>query len=306
VSTADDWDPLRLPELSGRRIVVVGATAGLGYFTAEELAGAGAQLVLAGRSAQRLEEAARCIREHVPGAEPELQQVDLADLASISAAADRMTGTRIDGLVANAGILPNAKAGTTKDGFDLGFGTNYLGHFALIAQLFPTLRQTPGVRIVTLGSVTHRGARLDPARLARPGGTRMAVYAASKLALMSFAFELDRRVRAAGIPVRAMSAHPGYAEDALTPARGAIVPRRNPAFAAATRMIGQGKDRGAWPVVRAVIEGEGGDYWGPSGRFELRGRPVPARATAAARDPGLGAALWEASERLTGVRFELG
>ncbi|WP_022884826.1 nitroreductase family deazaflavin-dependent oxidoreductase [Glaciibacter superstes] len=310
-------DASSLPNLTGRRIVVTGGSSGLGYFVTEKLAAAGASVVIAARDPGRAATAARSVRDRVPGAHVTIVQLDLADLESVARAAAELEGTRIDALVANAGLLPQRRRGTTADGFELVFGTNHLGHFALIGRLLPTLLATEGSRIVHLGSVSHRRARLDfddlMSRRYRPYRT----YRRSKLAVMLFAFELDRRLHAAfahrpgahrpatqrrGTQTRSLVADPGYATDALSPARDGIVPPANRLFRFAVQFIGQGKDVGVSPIVHAVCQGTGGQYWATSGR--LRGRAVLAHPDAGALDERAARRLWDESERLTGVTFD--
>jgi deazaflavin-dependent oxidoreductase (nitroreductase family) len=296
-----------LPDQAGRRVVVTGGNAGLGYFAVERMAAAGASVVIAARNPDRAEAAARSVRSRVPGASVSIVRLDLADLASVERAAAVLSAEPIDVLVANAGLLPQLRRRATADGFELVFGTNYLGHFALIGRLMPTLLTTEGARIVHLGSISHRGATLDFADLS---GSRRRVlrpyhpyraYSRSKLAVMLFGFELDRRLRAAGASTGSLVADPGYATDALTPPRAGIVRRSNPLFRFVVGFIGQGKDAGALPVVYAACAGQGGDYWATERR--LRGRPRLTQPGANAVDRLAADLLWRASEVLTGVSF---
>lgn len=303
---AETTDAAGLPNLAGRRIVVTGGSAGLGYFVTEQLAAAGASVVIAARDPGRAATAARSVRDHVPNADVTIVQLDLADLESVASAAAELEGTRIDAIVANAGLLPRRRRGTTIDGFERVFGTNHLGHFALIGRLLPTLLATEGSRVVHLGSVSHRRADLDFDDLMSVRYRPYRTYRRSKLAVMLFAFELDRRLDAAstvrhGTRSRSLVADPGYATDALSPERDGIVRRANRVFRFAVRFIGQGKDVGASPVVHAVCQGQGGQYWATSGR--LRGRAVLARPDADALDERTARRLWDESERLTGVTF---
>ncbi|MFS0911920.1 hypothetical protein AB3M89_09005 [Microbacterium sp. 179-I 3D2 NHS] len=192
----------------------------------------------------------------------------------------------------------------THDGFDLMMGTNLLGHFALVARLAPAL--SDDARVVAVGSLAHRFARIDPTGLRAPWrGASLRQYGRSKAALMSFAFELDRRWSRSRRS--ALCAHPGYAVDPLTAPRAglAVVPRPMRALAKPTRAVVQGKDVGAASVIHAATaaDARGGDYWGPGGMLEFRGAPVRVHASSEVRSPGTGAALWSAAEQLTVVRF---
>ena len=210
---------------------------------------------------------------------------------------------KIDTLINNAGVIAGKPRAVTKQGYDLMFGTNHLGHFALVAHVMPSLLEAPAAKIVHLGSTTHRGAKLDFDHLATPAARSFRAYGRSKLAVMLFAFELDRRLREAGLPVRSLAAHPGYGSGALTPQRGDIVKKANPVFTNIVRFIGHGKDAGAQSIVRAAIEGDGGSYWGPDGLFNQRGKPVQQAPSDNALDHDVAARLWRASEELTGVEF---
>ncbi|PJJ62390.1 oxidoreductase [Compostimonas suwonensis] len=297
----DTWNPAALPDQTGKRFVVTGGNAGLGYFAAEQLAAAGASVVLASRSPQKAQLALEAIRAAVPGARVSFVRLDLADLSTVPPAAEELRAEAIDGLVANAGILGARTRGETADGFELMFGTNHLGHAALIAELLPTLAATPDSRIVHLGSIAHRFERLDFADLQSEKYRSFRSYCRSKLAVMLFAFELDRRLREAGSGIRSLVAHPGYSVDELSPARAGVVPERpNPVIRTALGGFAQGKDAGAWPVARAMTDpaAAGGDYWGPGGWEQLRGAPALVTTKPHARDPETAARLWRATERL--------
>jgi NAD(P)-dependent dehydrogenase (short-subunit alcohol dehydrogenase family) len=284
------------------RFVVTGGSAGLGYFTVEQLARSGARVTIAARNPERAEHAADTVRGFVPDAEIDVVRLDLADLASIAAAAEELAAEPIDGMVLNAGALPWDRPPVTRDGFEPVFGTNQLGHFALLAQTFSAL--TPDAGIVALGSVTHRRKQLRFDRLMNP---RRGAYGHSKLAVMTTAIELDRRIRAAGLTIRSTIAHPGYATDALGPVRMGITGRRRPAFALAVGGFAHSKESGAAITVHALLDGEGGHCYGTDGgMFGLRGAAHEETLSGPVLDPEAGAALWAASEELTGVRFAVG
>lgn len=287
------------------RVVVTGANAGLGYFVAEQVAATGARVVLACRDEGRASRAAESIRRRIPDADLEIVVTDLADLSSIRAAAARIiAGGPVDTLVANAGVVGSKKRQTTTDGFELQFGTNHLGHFALIAHLLPALTQAEAGRIVHLGSISHRWARLDlddPMLVSRYRS--YTAYSRSKLAVMTFGFELDRRLRAAGSSVRSVVAHPGFALENLTEKRPGIVTRRwLPApIVGLMRTVCQGKDQGARPLSYAAVgaDVQGGEYWGPDGWFQLTGAPALVKAKKHATNRKAAARLWNLSARLT-------
>ncbi|MFJ3494307.1 SDR family NAD(P)-dependent oxidoreductase [Streptomyces sp. NPDC086091] len=306
------WSVRDLPDRAGRTYLVTGAGSGIGYFIAEQLASTGAEIVLAGRTAERLSTAAATIRGRVPEARLRSLVLDLADLASVRTAVTALDGTPLDGAVFNAGVLKQRIRRETADGHELVFGTNHLGHFALGALLLPLM--AAGSRYVTMGSVAARSARLD---LDGPGARQrlesaagpyrgFEVYKRSKLAQMTSAFELDRRLRAAGSPVASVVAHPGGALDGLTPSRPPVHVRRAAAFLKAVPLapLVQGKDAAAWPAVRALLDPEvtGGQLWGPR-LARSRGRPVPERPTARMLDAATGRRLWSLGEEAVGLAW---
>ena len=301
------WNPRALPPQADRVFVVTGATAGIGYFVAEQLASTGATVVLAGRSESRLETAARSIWENVPGARLELLPLDLARLSSVREAGHALGAReRLDGLVENAGVVPDqVRTPTTEDGFETMFGTNHLGHFALTALAYPALKRTPGSRVVTTGSAVTRAFKVgweEPPQKALWRG-----YARSKHATQIFARELDRRLSAAGLDVHALIADPGDGFDGIAPRRPGIV-EATPGARLAQQLLAwlgaaQGKDRAAWVAVRAALDprAAGGARFAP--RFGGRGKPWP--ASTVKDTPELGRALWEKSEAMTGVPFPI-
>ncbi|MFI8260713.1 MULTISPECIES: oxidoreductase [unclassified Streptomyces] len=301
------WDPRAVPAQDGLTAVITGGNAGIGYHVAEQLARAGARVVLAGRSAERTRTALYALRAAVPGAWATDVRLDLADLDSVRRAAEQLAAAGpVDLLVNNAGVTASGKRAETAQGFELMFGTNHLGHFALTLLLAPALGTD--ARVVSLGSLTHTRARLDFDDLqSRTGYRSMAAYGRSKLAVLLFAAELDRRLRASGSTVRSVAAHPGWAVQGLTPARP---PLWEPGLLTAARcaplaLLAQGKDRGAWPVVRAATDPEarGGQYFGPIGPGSLKGLPSLRTMAGSAHDPQDAARLWTVSEELTGTRW---
>ena len=290
-------------ELHGRTILVTGANAGIGYWCVEQLAVRGARVILGCRSPERARLAVDAVRSQAPQADLGILPLDLGSLMSVAEAASGVD-ERLDAVICNAGVKTAQPDARTSDGLDLMVGTNFLGHFALIAQLTHALAED--ARAVAVGSLAHRFAPIAPATLSDPWrGSSLRQYGRSKAALMAFAFELDRRW--ADSPRMAVCAHPGYAVDPLTPRRpGAVeVPGILRALASMTRGVVQGKDGGALPLVHAATGADvvSGDYWGPSGVLEFRGAPARVTASDEVRSPATGAALWTAAEEITGVTF---
>ncbi|PCE16114.1 hypothetical protein AUC47_09160 [Microbacterium sp. SZ1] len=292
-------------DLVGRTALVTGANAGIGYWCAEQLAARGARVLLGCRSTERAGVAERSIRERVEGADVGILSLDLGSLTSVATAAASVDEP-LHGVICNAGVKAADPDDRTADEHDLMIGTNALGHFALLAQLLPSL--APDARVVAVGSIAHRFARIDPGTIdAAWTGASLRQYGRSKAAVMALAFELDRRWR--GTARSALCAHPGYAVDPLTPIRDGLAPVRPIArrLASLTRGLVQGKDAGAAPIVHAATspDATGGDYWGPGGLLEFRGAPRRVRASDEVRSRSTGAALWTAAEQLTGVRFDV-
>jgi NAD(P)-dependent dehydrogenase (short-subunit alcohol dehydrogenase family) len=294
------WTAIDIDDQRGRTAVVTGANSGLGLATARLLAGCGATVVLACRDTGRALAAAGRIRAEHPGADVRVERLDLASLASVRAAASRITAAypRLDLLINNAGVM-NPPGGLTEDGVEATFAANHLGHFALTGLLLPRLLATPGSRIVSVASLAHLCARSAL-------GTGRLPYPRSKLANLTFAYELDRRLGAAGARTVSLAAHPGIARTALPRnLNPAIAMFLSPRMAPVMSWLIQGADVSALAVARGALDpaARGGQYYGPSGAFGATGHPGLARSTARARDPERGRALWAASERLTGVTY---
>ena len=298
--------PLPLPPQTGRRYLVTGANRGLGFFTAARLAAAGAHVVLSGRSRERLDAATAAILDVRPAASVEALVIDQSSLASVDAGAERLLeGAPLDGIVANAGMVhtPEQRQESV-DGNELVLATNVLGHFALLARLVPHL--VPGARIVWLGSLSTMLStfRLDDLQLER-GYDSWRAYAQSKIASQSLGFELDRRLRAASVPVASVVAHPGYSISGRTPTvPGVNEPSRGKRFADALQSPwSQGKHRGAEVPLRALTAAdvEGGQFWGP--RYLTHGEPALQRPTRVSSDPAIGARVWALAEQATGRPF---
>jgi NAD(P)-dependent dehydrogenase (short-subunit alcohol dehydrogenase family) len=306
----EEHDPAGIPPLHGRTIVVTGGNAGLGYFASEQLAAAGAHVVIAARNPPKAAAAAAAITARIPGARISCEPLDLASLDSVhTAVASLARLERIDALLANAGVIGSPARRDTADGFELQFGTNHLGHYALICGLLPELERHRA-RIVHVGSISHRWVRPDFRSAARPERySSYRQYALSKLAVMSFGFELARLLELSGSSVSSVVAHPGYARSMFTPARPGIEVRPHPGRMQQllARPFAQGKDDGARPLVRAVggPDVTSGEYWGPDGFFQLTGRPERVRPRPHALERNAASRLIDLSRDLTGSRLPL-
>ena len=304
------WSTADIPDQSGRTVVVTGTTrGGLGHHTALELARSGARVVLAGRTRAKLDETAATIRAEVPGAGVEQLEVDLASLDSVRSAAGRASSLgAVDVLVNNAGVMaPSYRR--TPDGFETQMATNHLGPFLLTGLLLPQLVDSGDGRVVTVSSVAHRSARSAPTgdpRVQEGRYRRWPTYAGTKLANLLFTFEADRRLAAAGLPVRAMAAHPGlagthlFANGQLGRSTGGLATILD----AAAGAVSQPAAAGAWPtLMAATADIPGSTFCGPGGFREVRGHPRLVGCSARARDEVAQRRLWEVSEQAVGLRW---
>src|SRR5215467_13775872 len=296
------WTSEDVPGQHGRLAVVTGANAGLGFQTARVLAARGASVVLAVRDTDKGKAAAARIAVTAPGATITVQPLDLASLESVrSAAAElRARHPKIDLLINNAGVMFTPKQ-ATGDGFELQFGTNHLGHFALTGLLLPQMLPVPGSRVVTVSSQAHRlRARINFADLqGQRSYRRVAAYSQSKLANLLFTYELHRRLSAAATTTTiAVAAHPGLAGTELT--------RNSPAIAAFSyARVSQKPAMGALPILRAATDPGvlGGQYYGPGRLLGTRGYPELVESSRQSHDTAIQRRLWTVSEELTGVTF---
>ena len=295
-----------IPDLSSKTALVTGATGGLGYETARMLAEHGARVILAARNPDKGTSALADIRAAAPDADISFEKVDLGSLRSIAALAERLnrTGEPIDILINNAGVMTPPTRQTTSDGFELQFGTNYLSHFALTAQLMPLLMARPGGRVVSLSSVAARQGKIDFADLQSEHYRPMTAYSQSKLACLMFGFELQRRSQANGWGVTSLVAHPGVARtDLIVNGSGdkgpAAFVRRHLSFLFAP------VPQAALPTLFAATtsDAEPGAYYGPTGLLEVRGPVGRATIPAAALDMAVATRLWNESEKLSGTPF---
>jgi NAD(P)-dependent dehydrogenase (short-subunit alcohol dehydrogenase family) len=304
------WTIDQIPDLSGKTAIVTGANSGLGFETASELARNGAQVVLACRDLAKAAVTAGVIRANHPHAAVESMRLDLADLESVRGFAEKfLAGHRnLHLLCNNAGVmaLPLRR---TADGFEMQFGTNHLGHFALTGLLLERLTQTPGARIVTTSSTAHKIGRMDFDDLqSERSYSRWRAYGQSKLANLLFAYELQRRLSANAADTRSLACHPGYAATNLQ----AAGPRMDEsswmerATEWANSVFAQSATMGALPTLYAATapDAQGGDYIGPSDYFESWGHPKKVQSNARSHDAEASRQLWDISETLTGVRFD--
>jgi NAD(P)-dependent dehydrogenase (short-subunit alcohol dehydrogenase family) len=300
------WTADEIPDQSGRTVLVTGANSGLGLVTARELARAGATVVLTARDRSKCDAAVAEIRQSVPDALLDPRLLDLASLETVRQLASGVAADheRIDVLVNNAGVMMPPQS-QTADGFELQFGTNHLGHFALTGLLLERIGgEDP--RVVTVTSLEHRPGRIDFDDLdLHRGYDPRPAYQRSKLANAAFGIELDRRLRAAGSPVKSVLAHPGYSATNLQSTGPTGLMKQ--ILRVGNALLAQDAEDGSRPQLYAATAPgvESGEFYGPDGLYEARGHPKRVRATSRARDPELGRRLWEVSEEMTGVSYRL-
>ncbi|WP_243077222.1 SDR family NAD(P)-dependent oxidoreductase [Microbacterium sp. SS28] len=304
-----DWDPQHLPDLHGRRYLVTGSNAGLGYFSTEQLAAAGAHVVMTGRSPNRLAAARAAVLRRNPDASIETLLLDTSNLGSVrAAAATARGGGAHDGVLLNAGIVhPPKEREETQDGHELVFATNALGHYALAGELLTTLAAASG-RLVWLGSMSTTISPYDPVDpQLREGYTPWRAYVQSKIATSVLGFEADRRLRAAGVDVSSVVAHPGYSTSGRTTGiRGVNEPTRTTRFVDNLQAaFAQSKEHGAWPLVRALVDPsiEGGSFVGP--RFGTRGEPRVVTPSKIVRSADIAERIWRVCADATRMPWPL-
>jgi len=297
------WTAADIPDQTGRVAVITGANTGLGYETAAALADHGARVVLAVRNLDKGKDAAARITAQSPHADVALQELDLTSLESVRAAAEQLRSAhdRIDLLINNAGVMWTPKS-TTKDGFELQFGTNHLGHFAFTGLLLDRLLPVAGSRVVTVSSMGHRiraDIHFDDLQWER-GYSRVGAYGQAKLANLLFTYELQRRLAPQGTTI-AVAAHPGGSRTELI----RNLPRWATAVLPIAEPLFQGADMGALPTLRAATDPGvlGGQYYGPDGFGEQRGYPKVVASSAKSHDVDVQRRLWTVSEELTGVVY---
>ncbi|WBQ02901.1 oxidoreductase [Kribbella sp. CA-293567] len=300
------WSTSDIPDLTGRRALVTGATSGLGYETALELLRHGAEVTIAARNPEKSEQAAAKLTA-ASGGTAQILALDLADLQGVATAAERFAKEHdsLDLLVNNAGVMAPPYRQTV-DGFELQVGTNHLGHFALTAHLLPLLLKASNPRVVTVSSFMHKtvGSIGQGDLRAEHGYSKWDAYGKSKLANLLFMLELDRRARAAGSPLVSVAAHPGFARTHLQSSGPQLggVSLESRILGFGTRLVAQSAAAGAWPSLYAGTAPAvpSGSYYGPA-LFEVRGKPKLVQPTKAAQDPELAKHLWGWSVEATGV-----
>jgi len=301
------WTPDQMPDLTGRRALVTGANSGIGLVEARELARHGADVVMAVRNTGSGEAGARRIRAIGAPGTVTVEELDLASQASVHALADRFEGP-LDLLVNNAGVMAPPRYRETPDGFELQFGTNHLGHFALAGLLLPHLLQAAAPRVTTVSSIAHHaGDGMVCEGNPREGYDPQTSYGRSKLANLLFATELQRRAAAAGSELTSTAAHPGVSATNLVASKDGMgaIPVVGTIAQWGVKLAFPGPDKGAEAVLFAATVAEPGSYSGPTGFRETRGAVGEARQSQWARDESLAGLLWERSEELTGVHFVL-
>lgn len=305
------WTSGAIADQRGKTFVVTGANSGIGLEAAAVLASKGAHVVLACRSPQRAKDALETIGRRASGSSVEVMSLDLSSLKSVRAFATEVTARhpKLDGLVNNAGLMA-LPYGKTEDGFEMQLGTNHLGHFALTGLLLPTLLAAKGSRVVNVASTAHRWGRMNWDDLM--GERRYDAwgwYGQSKLSNLLFTYELARRLEAKGVATTALACHPGYAATALQHKGPEMEGSRLKGMfmTVGNTILAQGPAMGALPTLRALCDpdAKNGEYYGPRGLFEMVGYPVKVGSTKASHDRESQRRLWDESEKLTNVKFDL-
>ena len=298
-----EWMVDDIPDQAGRTILVTGANSGLGLRSAEALASRGARVLMGCRNQEKAAAALETVKNAAADAAPEVMPLDLADLDDVRACAKQLTDKldQLDVLMNNAGVMaiPHQR---TKQGFEMQFGTNHLGHFALTGLLLPILRRADAPRVVSVSSIVHRAARIRFNDWEEKGYSRWFPYIQSKLANLLFTSELQRRATAADADLLAVAAHPGYAATSLSSGLPTVY---RLGAKVSDRLFAQPDRMGALPQLYAATMPDVGpdDYWGPDGFMERRGWPKRVGRSRAASDGDAARRLWEASEKLTGITY---
>lgn len=296
------WTEKNIPEQKGRIVIVTGSSSGIGFETAKVLAGKGAEVVIAVRNIDKGNKAKSKIQNRFEDAGLEVMQLDLADLESVRKFAGEFKTryNRLDLLINNAGVMipPYSK---TKDGFELQFGTNHLGHFALTGLLMDLISATDNSRIVNVSSAAHKYGNIDFEDLNWENRKYKAwrAYGDSKIANLYFTYELKRRLENQNSHILAAAAHPGWTATELQ--------RHSGLFGFLNNFFAMKQSQGALPILRAAIDEntECGDYFGPDGWQEWRGYPVKVESNKLSHNTEIAGKLWQISENLTGVKYSL-
>jgi len=298
-----EWMVDDIPDQAGRTILVTGANSGLGLRSAEALASRGARVLMGCRNQEKAAVALETVKNAAADAAPEVMPLDLADLDDVRACAKQLTDKldQLDVLMNNAGVMaiPHQR---TKQGFEMQFGTNHLGHFALTGLLLPILRRADAPRVVSVSSIVHRAAQIRFNDWEKKGYSRWFPYIQSKLANLLFTSELQRQATAADADLLAVAAHPGYAATSLSSGLPTVY---RLGAKVSDRLFAQPDRMGALPQLYAATMPDVGpdDYWGPDGFMERRGWPKRVGRSRAASDGDAARRLWEASEKLTGISY---
>ena len=293
------WSESDIPAQDGRIAIITGANSGIGFHSALSLAKKGAHVVLACRNPEKADAAMAQIRTECPEAQCTFMKLDVAQPSSVRAFAEEALSSlpKIDLLINNAGVMSPSRT-ITKEGFELHFATNHLGHFALTGLLLERVLDTANSRVITVSSLAHNIGFINFDDLHRERFYfGWSAYGQSKMANLLFAFELDRKLRTAGHTTKSIAAHPGYTTSQIT--------KHSPLIQLATDHIAQNTHMGALTTLRAATdpEAEGGSYWGPSRLFELAGPPIQVQSNRRSRNREDAATLWTVSEELCGVRY---
>lgn len=306
------WTEANIPEQRGKIVVITGANSGLGFYTSLALAGKGARVIMACRNLEKGEKARQQILNLHPGAELEVMELDLSMLSSVKTFAESLLATygAPDILINNAGVmsLPYLK---TSEGFEMQFGVNHLGHFALSALLWPELSKKTGARLINVSSAAYRSGKIKFEDIHwEKSYSKWGAYGMSKLANLLFTLELSRRLKGSGLEIIVASAHPGYADTTLV-AKGMLMTgaKKQADFVnLANRYLGQSAAMGALPTLYAACDPrvEQGAFYGPSGFMRMKGWPALEIPNPRKVNPFVSAQLWELSEDLTGIKFPLG
>ena len=307
--SAKGWTASDIPSQAGRFAVVTGSTSGIGYESALALARSGARVIISGRDEARGRRALATIARQAPAADVTFITLDTASLRSVQSFADciQASGSPIDTLILNAGIASVPTREKSEDGFERQLATNYLGHFALAGLLLRCMRVQSSSRIVQVASIAHRAARIDFDDLQLQHGYKPGLaYAQSKLAMLMFGLELDRRLRAAGSPLQSIPAHPGMAVTDVFRRGDRAGWIQQIAGKFVFRLVGQSAAIGALPLLYAATatDARSGIYYGPAGSGERTGPPVVAEIRPQALDVDKARRLWSVSEGLTGVAYD--
>ena len=295
-----NWNEAMITDQTGKSVIITGSNTGIGYFMAKALASKGANVIMACRNLEKAEISKLRILEEFPNSSITAKKLDLADLSSVEAFATNFSdeNNQLDVLINNAGVMIPPKS-RTKDGFELQFGTNHLGHFALTGRLLETLNKTKSSRIITVSSIAHNAGRLDFKDLngINKKYRKWEFYSQSKIANLVFSLELSRRLKKANSGVFSLASHPGYSATDLQ--RYSLFWRILNLFVAISAK------KGAEATLYAATEKDALNYpyWGPTGIIEMRGSTGKAKINKKALKDGLGTELWQVSEEMTGVKY---